>query len=226
MSNESDAENLPESPERLVRQNVVRLREERGWSQSELARRMVDKGFPKYNQMMVSRTEKGERPLRLDEVAAYASVFGVGVSELWRPSGRALVSRVVADLIGIASNLEALTGRYLDTQERLVRVGQSCEEEPSEEEDESLTQAGNIESMPAWVATTPAQIVEDATREHLFPDAKEPLIQGEEGSRILSPSDSRHAENRRYADEYLRSTGDPQGLTNLRRRVHGLDQDA
>jgi transcriptional regulator with XRE-family HTH domain len=58
-------------------QAVQRLREDRGWSQGELARRMVAAGWPSYSQMTVSRTEKLERPIRLNEALALARVFNV-----------------------------------------------------------------------------------------------------------------------------------------------------
>lgn len=57
--------------------NVRRLREFKEWSQSELARRMVEAGWPNYRQMTVSRTEDGTRTVRLDEALAYAELFAV-----------------------------------------------------------------------------------------------------------------------------------------------------
>lgn len=59
--------------------NMQRLREDRGWSQGELARRMVGEGWETYSQMTVSRTEKLERPIRLSEAAAIARLFGVSL---------------------------------------------------------------------------------------------------------------------------------------------------
>ncbi|MDQ0117444.1 transcriptional regulator with XRE-family HTH domain [Pseudarthrobacter defluvii] len=75
----------PEGIEGRVVEALIDLREERGWSQSELARRMTEAGWPKYTQMTVSRTEKGERPIRLNEAEALAQVFGIEMFELWLP---------------------------------------------------------------------------------------------------------------------------------------------
>lgn len=62
--------------------NMQRLREDRGWSQGELARRMVAEGWDTYSQMTVSRTEKLERPIRLSEAAAIARLFGVSLPSM------------------------------------------------------------------------------------------------------------------------------------------------
>lgn len=63
--------------------NLRQMREARGWSQSELARRMREEaGWKKYSQMGVSRTEDNLRSVRLDEAVALASVLGVSVERL------------------------------------------------------------------------------------------------------------------------------------------------
>lgn len=65
--------------EKRFAENMQRLREERGWSQGELARRMVAEGWETYSQMTVSRTEKLDRPIRLGEASAIARLFGVSL---------------------------------------------------------------------------------------------------------------------------------------------------
>lgn len=62
--------------------NVRRIRERRGWSQSELARHMKDFGWEKYSQVAVSRTEEGSRAVRLDEAMALATVLLVELKDL------------------------------------------------------------------------------------------------------------------------------------------------
>lgn len=64
--------------------NLRKHREALGWSQSELARKMQDAGWPKYSQVAVSRTEEGTRAVRLDEAFALAAVVGKQVSDLFR----------------------------------------------------------------------------------------------------------------------------------------------
>ena len=62
--------------------SVKRVRERREWSQSELARRMQEAGWPKYSQVAISRTEEGSRAVRLDEALGLARVLGVQLEDL------------------------------------------------------------------------------------------------------------------------------------------------
>ena len=62
--------------------NLKRLRESRGWSQSELARQMQEVGWKKYSQVSVSRTEEGSRTVRLDEAIDLANVLQRRVDDL------------------------------------------------------------------------------------------------------------------------------------------------
>lgn len=64
------------------RTNLKRLREERGWNQPELARRMVAAGYPSYSQMSVKRTEEGKRSVPLSEALSIAGVLGVRLDAL------------------------------------------------------------------------------------------------------------------------------------------------
>lgn len=63
-------------------ENLQAARRRLGWSQGELARRMVAEGWDTYSQMTVSRTEKGERPIRLAEARDLAKVLGTTVDEM------------------------------------------------------------------------------------------------------------------------------------------------
>lgn len=65
--------------------NLRLQRERRGWSQSELARQMVDAGWPKYSQVAVSRTEDGTRMVRLDEALELANIVGASLQDLLVP---------------------------------------------------------------------------------------------------------------------------------------------
>lgn len=62
--------------EHTLCQKVQQLREERGWSQAELARRLSDVGF-EMHQTTVAKLEAGKRPLRVAETFALAEVFGL-----------------------------------------------------------------------------------------------------------------------------------------------------
>lgn len=74
-----------DAPVALFGSNQRRFREAFGWSQSELARRMIEAGWPKYSQVAVSRTEEGTRAVRLDEAVAIAALFNRKLQDLLDP---------------------------------------------------------------------------------------------------------------------------------------------
>lgn len=69
------------SPEEAAGRELRRLREACRWSQEEVARRMGGYGY-EWHQTTVAKTEAAQRPLRLDEVVALASLFGVTLPAL------------------------------------------------------------------------------------------------------------------------------------------------
>lgn len=62
--------------------NMRRLREEHGWSQGEMAKRMQDAGWTEFHQTTISRMEKGSRPVRLGEARGIAGVLGAVVDQM------------------------------------------------------------------------------------------------------------------------------------------------
>lgn len=60
----------------ILRNNIIRLREERGWSQAELARRI------NMNNTSLNKVEKGVRKLSSSELDELASVFNVSTDYL------------------------------------------------------------------------------------------------------------------------------------------------
>lgn len=67
-------------------ENMKAMREERGWTQTDLARKMVAAGWENYTQMTVSRTEKHERPLRLSEAQTLSEILGTPLIKMMAPS--------------------------------------------------------------------------------------------------------------------------------------------
>ena len=106
--------------EQVVVRNLIALREERGWSQTEVARRMTDLGWPKYTQMTVSRTEKGERPIRLDEANSLADVFGVDMDVLWMPKVERVYLHHLAKAERSEEELTLAIREYLEHQQALA----------------------------------------------------------------------------------------------------------
>ncbi|KAB1962474.1 helix-turn-helix transcriptional regulator [Limosilactobacillus fermentum] len=62
--------------EEILRKNVTRLREQRGWSIQELASRLnIDRTY-------LSKSESGKRSFKVSEVNRLAELFGVSVDYL------------------------------------------------------------------------------------------------------------------------------------------------
>lgn len=70
-----------ESAEAIAGRQCRALRMKRGWSQTDLARRMSARGF-EMSQTTVAKLENGKRPLRVDELVELAGIFGTGIVEL------------------------------------------------------------------------------------------------------------------------------------------------
>src|SRR5689334_14637275 len=68
------------TPEQLVGRQVRLLRQARGWSQQDVAERMRPYGH-QWSQATVTRLEAATRPIRLNEVADLAALFGIPVAQ-------------------------------------------------------------------------------------------------------------------------------------------------
>lgn len=67
------------SAEKQIGKRIGQLRSDRGWSQQKLADQMKAFGgrYANWRQGMVDKTERGARPLRVNEVFDFAAVLGV-----------------------------------------------------------------------------------------------------------------------------------------------------
>jgi transcriptional regulator with XRE-family HTH domain len=70
--------------EKLAGQEIRRLRMARDWTQQELARQMAAYGYD-WHQTMIAKIESGARPLRVNELTAFAELFGVYPAHLITP---------------------------------------------------------------------------------------------------------------------------------------------
>jgi len=62
--------------ERIVADRLRELRTGARWSQSDVASRMNERGWP-WHQQTVGRVERGQQALRIGELADLAALFGV-----------------------------------------------------------------------------------------------------------------------------------------------------
>lgn len=68
---------------RRVGKNVRDYREARGMTQADLAAALQERGFG-FQHQGILKIEKGTRPLRVEEVAVIADIFGIGTAALLR----------------------------------------------------------------------------------------------------------------------------------------------
>jgi transcriptional regulator with XRE-family HTH domain len=80
----SDAEAKKPTPEQLVGRHVRAMRQERGWSQQDVAERMRAYGY-RWSQATVTRLETASRPIRVNELVDLAMLFGVREWDLLSP---------------------------------------------------------------------------------------------------------------------------------------------
>lgn len=107
--------------------NMKAVRERYGWSQGELAKRLQAEGQTQMHQTTVSRIEKRERSVRVDEALTIARVLGKSLEALLEPPksfgaaerltalGKAAASAALdlqADVIELRSQLEALDAEW------------------------------------------------------------------------------------------------------------------
>lgn len=114
---------VSQRPEERLGERMRALREGRGWSQRELAKRMQDRGL-NWFQSTVGKTETGGRPVRVDEAAVLAELLETKIDDL-----------VAADPDPMAIKLEELLAALRAAQrtcdslerERDAKVGQLAE---------------------------------------------------------------------------------------------------
>ncbi|MEV6662756.1 helix-turn-helix domain-containing protein [Streptomyces nigra] len=140
--------------EEAMGKQVKRIRELRGWSQQELARRMADKGYS-WRQTTVAKTEAADRPIRVNEVQGLAVVFGVTVNdllavpiddyEMYGAASRLTELRTLAQ----AANQRAIELRR--TRERLEKEAETAEQEYRDLLDQIDEQQREYEEIAARV---------------------------------------------------------------------------
>lgn len=70
-----------EQAEDRFRKRLRTEREHRGWSQSDMAKRLSDKGLP-VHASTIAKVEAGSRMVRIDEAAAIADIFNISIDSL------------------------------------------------------------------------------------------------------------------------------------------------
>jgi transcriptional regulator with XRE-family HTH domain len=102
-------------PEKQIGQRITQLRTELGWSQQKLADQMKALGgrYANWRQGMIDKTEKGLRPLRVNEVVDLAAVLGVPPEFLFGPMVAGLDSAALkAKITETETALQAAERKY------------------------------------------------------------------------------------------------------------------
>jgi transcriptional regulator with XRE-family HTH domain len=143
---ENAAENMP-TPEQLVARQLRLLRQGRGWSQQEVAEKMRAYGY-RWSQATVTRLESASRPIRLNELADLAILYGV-------PTAQFLQSDVpdFDDLGALEREITNLTSQRDGLRERLAAAdaaASSLERERNEAAAHIARIDGRLEALMRW----------------------------------------------------------------------------
>lgn len=74
-----------EKTDELFRTAVKNLREDKGWTQNQLASELRDAGLSEFRQTTVARLENGDRAIKLGESKIIAAVLGSNTDEMILP---------------------------------------------------------------------------------------------------------------------------------------------
>ena len=106
-------------------------REYEGWNQTEVSRRLAAYGFTMH-QSTVAKLESGTRPIRLNEVAALAQVFGLKLDELIAPLYPEVEADVAGDQLRRAREQLAAADEQLHAAERDAEAADEALKEAKE----------------------------------------------------------------------------------------------
>lgn len=112
------------TPEQLVGRQVRLLRQGRGWSQQEVAEKMQAYGY-QWSQATVTRLESASRPIRVNELADLAKLFGVPATQFLDSRARDFAWD---DLDALEREIEELTAERREIREHLDRQEALAEE--------------------------------------------------------------------------------------------------
>jgi transcriptional regulator with XRE-family HTH domain len=105
------------TPEQILARQVRLLRQGRGWSQQEFAEKMRAFGY-KWSQATVTRLEAATRPIRVNELADLAIVFGVPVTQFLDSAVQGFAQD---DLDALEREIEELAAQRAHTEADLKR---------------------------------------------------------------------------------------------------------
>ena len=141
-----------------VARRITMERERRGWTLEGTAKRMTDIGCT-IGHTAIYKIEKGDPPRRIsvDELVAFASVFGMGVEELLVPEG-VVLDRATVEVFH----------RWVDARNRYSRASQDERNAIADLRNLLAKQGGTVRTameraMRTWIVSTyPTADLEEA----------------------------------------------------------------
>lgn len=142
------------TPEQLIGKRIAELRGKLGWSQAKLAEQMKAHPGGRYanwRQGMIDKTERGIRPLRVNEIVDVAAVLGVGPDLLLGPLLGELDPHMLdAQITETRAKLQAASGERDEAWRRLGDI--AADQAGAEVEVEQAA------SQVAWLQATLAAL--------------------------------------------------------------------
>lgn len=143
MPDKSENATEPLTAEEIFAVNLKALRNDRGMTQSELARHMADKGF-KWHQATVFKLENGERQIQLGELREISKLFNVALDRLVEGTDRiAELSKLRQDV----QRLDQVRVRLADNANAYDELRRSVRTRAGIDEDPWSTDADNLRSL-------------------------------------------------------------------------------
>jgi transcriptional regulator with XRE-family HTH domain len=97
---------------------VREIRQARGWTQDDLAKRMTSAGY-QMHQTTLTKLENGSRPTSVGEAAALAAIFGIPMPYLFATMGAADLR---VQLAGLSHTLDTISEERIKIRERLATL--------------------------------------------------------------------------------------------------------
>jgi len=117
-----EAQQEPTEFNRRVGANVRWFRKAAGVSQSELAQRLAERGFP-FSQTTVVKTEQGVRPLKFEEADAIGEILAINPADSLTEI-RSTAQEVRAALLQLRNVSESIAARRLEIAEKMQEIRQ------------------------------------------------------------------------------------------------------
>jgi transcriptional regulator with XRE-family HTH domain len=100
--------------------NLQLHRKAKGYSQSDLAGLLEQRGLP-FQQQTILKIEKGSRPLKLEEASVIADVLGIELSDLTEQFGNETIAAVATEILQRVAVINRTKKSMEDLQERRRR---------------------------------------------------------------------------------------------------------